>query len=70
MIMLSSLQGQEVTIHFLDGTSARSGTLEEIDANFVKYRDEFQVLYIPITSIRSVSIETKERQRPRVGFSQ
>ena len=68
--MLTALQGQEVTIHFVDGTSSRSGVLEEIDEKFVKYRTEYQVLYIPITSIRAVALETKERERPRVGFGQ
>lgn len=68
--MLTALQGQEVTIHFVDGTSSRGGVLEEMDEKFVKYRTEYQVLYIPITSIRTVALETKERERPRVGFGQ
>lgn len=68
--MLTALQGQEVTIHFVDGTSSRGGVLEEIDEKFVKYRTEYQDLYIPITSIRAVALETKERERPRVGFGQ
>ncbi|MGN7760743.1 hypothetical protein [Paenibacillus sp. P46E] len=68
--MLEALQGQEVTVNFLDGSSVRGGILEEIDERFVKYRTEYQVLYIPITSIRAVVVETKERERPRVGFGQ
>lgn len=68
--MLTALQGQEVTVHFLDGSSVRGGVLEGIDEMFVKYRTEYQVLYIPITSIRAVEVETKERERPRVGFGQ
>lgn len=67
--MLNDLKGREVTINFLDGTSVKDGIIEEIDEHFVKYKSEFQLLYIPITSIRAVSIETKERQRPRVGFT-
>ncbi|MCE3200180.1 hypothetical protein JI735_21070 [Paenibacillus sonchi] len=68
--MLEALKGQEVSMNFLDGSSIRGGVLEEIDERFVKYRTEYQVLYIPITSIRAVAVETKERERPRVGFGQ
>ncbi len=68
--MLEALKGQEVSVNFLDGSSVRGGVLEEIDQRFVKYRTEYQVLYIPITSIRAVAVETKERERPRVGFGQ
>ncbi|MBW4082238.1 hypothetical protein D3C76_412100 [compost metagenome] len=68
--MLEALRGQEVSVNFLDGSSVRGGVLEEIDERFVKYRTEYQVLYIPITSIRAVAVETKERERPRVGFGQ
>ncbi|MEK3903577.1 MULTISPECIES: hypothetical protein [unclassified Paenibacillus] len=68
--MLEALKGQEVTIHFLDGTSVRGGVLEELDERFVKYSTEYQTLYIPITSIRAVDVQTKERKRPRVGFGQ
>lgn len=68
--MLEALKGQKVTVHFLDGTSARDGVLEELDERFVKYRTEYQVLYIPVTSIRAVALETKEREQPRVGFGQ
>ncbi|CQR54847.1 hypothetical protein [Paenibacillus riograndensis] len=68
--MLEALKGQEVSMNFLDGSSVRGGVLEEIDERFVKYRTEYQVLYIPITSIRAVAVETKERERPRVGFGQ
>ncbi|WP_379153910.1 hypothetical protein [Paenibacillus sp. sgz5001063] len=68
--MLEALVGQEVTVNFLDGSSVRGGVLEEVDERFVKYRTEYQVLYIPITSIRAVVVETKERERPRVGFGQ
>lgn len=68
--MLAALKGQEVTIHFLDGTNVRGGILEELDERFVKYSTEYQTLYIPITSIRAVDVQTKERERPRVGFGQ
>ncbi|NQX48676.1 hypothetical protein HQN87_25475 [Paenibacillus tritici] len=68
--MLAALKGQEVTIHFLDGTTVRGGILEELDERFVKYSTEYQTLYIPITSIRAVDVQTKERERPRVGFGQ
>jgi hypothetical protein len=66
--MLESLQGQVVVIHFLDGSNVSGGILEQIDDKFVKYRTEYQEIYIPITSVRTLSIDTKERQRPRVGF--
>lgn len=68
--MLKELLGQKVAVHFLDGTSVREGVLEELDERFVKYRTEYQLLYIPVTSIRAVTLETKERERPRVGFGQ
>ncbi|CAM4449883.1 MULTISPECIES: hypothetical protein [Paenibacillus] len=68
--MLKELLGQKVAVHFLDGTSVREGVLEELDERFVKYRTEYQLLYIPVTSIRAVALETKERERPRVGFGQ
>lgn len=44
--------------------------MEELDERFVKYSTEYQTLYIPITSIRAVELQTKERERPRVGFGQ
>lgn len=68
--MLAALKGQEVTVHFLDGTSVRGGVLEETDERFVRYSTEYQTLIIPITSIRAVDVQTKERERPRVGFGQ
>ncbi|WP_342565439.1 hypothetical protein NST84_10030 [Paenibacillus sp. FSL R7-0345] len=68
--MLQELLGQKVAVRFLDGTSVREGVLEELDGQFVKYRSEYQLLYIPISSIRAVALETKERERPRVGFGQ
>ncbi|WP_025685691.1 hypothetical protein [Paenibacillus maysiensis] len=67
--MLASLQGKEVTIHFIDGTNACDGILDQIDDKFVKYLTQYQTLVIPITSIRTVSIDIKERQRYRVGFA-
>ncbi|USB31814.1 hypothetical protein [Paenibacillus sp. YPG26] len=67
--MFKSLEGKEVTIHFIDNTSVTGGTIQEVDDHGVKYRDEFQILYIPISSIKSVALNTKDRQRPRVGFS-
>lgn len=68
--MLAALKGKEVTVNFLDGTIARGGILEEVDERFVKYKTEYEVLYIPITSIRAIALDTKERERPRVGFAQ
>lgn len=67
--MLASLQGKEVTIHFIDGTNACDGVLDQIDDKFVKYLTQYQTLVIPITSIRTVSIDIKERQSYRVGFA-
>ncbi|AJY74132.1 hypothetical protein [Paenibacillus beijingensis] len=66
--MLTSLYGKEVAIYFIDGTSVNGGTLEQADDTFVKYRTEYEDLYIPVTSIRSITVNTKERQRPRIGF--
>lgn len=68
--MLEALQGKEVTVHYLNGYSSEGGILEEVDEKYVKYRTEFQMLYIPISSIRAVIVDTKERERPRVGFGQ
>ncbi|MGZ0041144.1 hypothetical protein [Paenibacillus ottowii] len=67
--MLASLQDKEVTIHFIDGTCACDGILDQIDDKFVKYLTQYQMLVIPITSIRTVSIDTKERQPYKVGFA-
>ncbi|URJ52025.1 hypothetical protein [Paenibacillus polymyxa] len=67
--MLASLQGKEVTIHFIDGTNVCDGVLDQIDDKFVKYLTQYQTLVIPITSIRTVFIDIKERQRHRVGFA-
>ncbi|MBP1176231.1 hypothetical protein JOE49_003483 [Paenibacillus sp. PvR133] len=67
--MLANLQGKEVTIHFIDGTNVCDGILDQIDDKFVKYVTQYQTLVVPITSIRTVSIDIKERQRYRVGFA-
>ncbi|GGG10661.1 hypothetical protein GCM10010912_63840 [Paenibacillus albidus] len=68
--MLEALQGKKVTIYFLDCSNESKGVLEAVSDKFVKYRTDYQELYIPITSIRSVDVDTKERQRARVGFGQ
>lgn len=68
--MLEALQGKEVTIYFVDGSNARKGVLETVSERFVKYRTDFEELYIPITAICSVSLDIKERERARVGFAQ
>lgn len=68
--MLEALQGKEVTIYFVDGSNARKGVLESVTERFVKYRTNFEEIYIPITSICSVSLDLKGRERPRVGFTQ
>ncbi|ASA20490.1 hypothetical protein [Paenibacillus donghaensis] len=68
--MLNSLVGKEVTVAFLDGTLATGGVLAEADERYVKYQTEYQELYIPITSIRDVTLDTKPRERNRVGFGQ
>ncbi|MEE4564948.1 hypothetical protein [Paenibacillus polymyxa] len=67
--MLASLQGKEATIHFIDGTCASDGVLDQIDDKYVKYLTQYQTLVIPITSIRTVTIDIKERQPYRVGFA-
>ncbi|BCG58635.1 hypothetical protein [Paenibacillus sp. URB8-2] len=68
--MLNSLQGEKAAVYFLDGSSLNDGVLEEVGEKFIKYVTDYQIHYIPITSVRSVCVETKERQRPRVGFGQ
>ncbi|NGM84592.1 hypothetical protein G5B47_19470 [Paenibacillus sp. 7124] len=68
--MLTALQGEKAAVYFLDGTFLGDGVLEEVGEKFIKYVTDYQVHYIPITAIRSVSVETRERQRPRVGFGQ
>lgn len=68
--MLEALQGKEVTIYFVDGSNARKGVLESVTERFVKYRTDFEELYIPITAICSVSLDLIGRERPRVGFTQ
>ncbi|WP_234993053.1 MULTISPECIES: hypothetical protein [unclassified Paenibacillus] len=69
MAMLEQLKGKQVLIHFLDGTHIGEGTLEEVDDKFVKYKTEYQELFIPVSSIRTVSVNLKERQKPKVGFA-
>lgn len=68
--MLEALQGKEVAIHFLDGSSVKGGVLSEIGESFLKYTTEYQELYIPLTAIRAVAVEMKEPERRRVGFAQ
>lgn len=68
--MLEALKGKEVTIYFVDGSNARKGVLESVTERFVKYRTDFEEIYIPITAICSVSLDLKGRERPRVGFTQ
>ncbi|QJC50516.1 hypothetical protein HGI30_02185 [Paenibacillus albicereus] len=67
--MLDKLIGKKVLIHFLDGTLAENGVLEQADDKFVKYVTDYQELYIPITSIRTISLPLKEREKPKVGFA-
>ncbi|QWU17978.1 hypothetical protein SAMN04487895_11670 [Paenibacillus sophorae] len=68
--MLSALQGEKVTIYFLDGSCLSDGVLEKADEKFIKYKTEYQIHYVPVSSVRSVALDTKERQRPRMGFGQ
>ncbi|MEK4155329.1 MULTISPECIES: hypothetical protein [Paenibacillus] len=68
--MLEVLQGKEVTIYFVDGSNATKGVLETVSENFVKYRTDFEEFYIPISSICSISLDTKTRERAKVGFTQ
>ncbi|PAD75812.1 hypothetical protein [Paenibacillus campinasensis] len=67
--MLKGLEKQAVTIYFLDGSCVRGGTLEEVNEAFVKYKDEFEMLYVPISSIRAVAADRKVREQPKIGFS-
>ncbi|MCV4232333.1 hypothetical protein OHJ21_14205 [Virgibacillus sp. LDC1] len=67
--MLKSLLNQEVSIYFTDGSYVRSGTLEEVGEQFIRYKDEYEMLYVPLTAIRYVSVNTKERDKPKVGFT-
>lgn len=68
--MLKALQGEKVTVYFLDGSCLTDGMLAEAGELFIKVTTEYEVHYIPITSVRSVAQDTKERQRPRLGFGQ
>jgi hypothetical protein len=68
-VMLEDLFGKKVEVHFIDGTHVIGGVLEQSDDRFVKYVTDYQVLYIPITSIRAVAVDTKERKPSRVGFT-
>jgi hypothetical protein len=68
--MLEALQGKEVTIYFVDGSNARKGILETVTEKFIKYRTEFEELYIPITSVCTITLDTKGRERSRIGFTQ
>jgi len=67
--MLKSLLNQEVSIYFTDGSYVRSGTLEEVGEQFIRYKDEYEMLYVPLPAIRYVSVNTKERDKPKVGFT-
>ncbi|SDS62561.1 hypothetical protein SAMN05444162_1885 [Paenibacillaceae bacterium GAS479] len=67
--MLEKLKGQKVLIHFIDGTLADDGVLEEADGQYVKYTTAYQELYIPVTSIRTISLNLKEREKAKVGFA-
>ncbi|MCM3749576.1 hypothetical protein M3223_19680 [Paenibacillus pasadenensis] len=66
--MLAKLKGQKVLVHFIDGTLADGGILEDFDDKYIKYTTEYQELYIPITSVREIKFNLKERERPKVGF--
>ncbi|GAB6926150.1 hypothetical protein JCM10914A_01330 [Paenibacillus sp. JCM 10914] len=67
--MLKRLEKQRVAVYFVDGNYIQNGTLEEVGDQFILYQDEYEMLYIPISAIRYVSVDTKERDKPRVGFS-
>lgn len=66
--MLTKLKGKNVIIHFIDGTLVDGGILEDFDEKWIKYTTEYQELYIPVTSIREIKFNLKERERPKVGF--
>lgn len=67
--MLKSLLNQKVAIYFTDGSYVQNGLLEEVGEQFIRYKDEYEMLYVPLTAIRYVSVNTKERDKPRVGFT-
>ncbi|CAM2859518.1 hypothetical protein PASE110613_04795 [Paenibacillus sediminis] len=67
--MLTNLLDQKVTVHFTNGANVSGGVLEQADDKFVAYRTDYELFYIPITSIQSVSIDNVKRQRSTIGFS-
>jgi len=68
-MMLKHLLKQQAAVHFIDGGCVSGGTLEEIEDTFIKYKDEYEMLYIPLSAIRYLSVDTKERDKAPVGFT-
>ncbi|EHB68685.1 MULTISPECIES: hypothetical protein [Paenibacillus] len=68
-MMLKHLLKQQAAVHFIDGGCVSGGTLEEIEDTFIKYKDEYEMLYIPLSAIRYVAVDTKERDKAPVGFT-
>jgi hypothetical protein len=68
--MLKEFINQQVTILFIDGGSVGNGTLIEMDDKFVKYQSAHNLNIIPITSIKSVNLQTSDNPTSTVrGFT-
>ncbi|SFK94183.1 hypothetical protein SAMN03159341_102288 [Paenibacillus sp. 1_12] len=67
--MLKEFLNQQVTILFIDGGSISNGTLIEMDERFVKYQSPHSLNIIPITSIKTVNLQTEDKPNATVrGF--
>ncbi|TDF98137.1 hypothetical protein [Paenibacillus piri] len=67
--MLKEFINKQVTILFIDGGSVSGGTLIEMDEKFVKYQSPQSLNIIPITSIKSVTLQSGENHNATVrGF--
>jgi hypothetical protein len=67
--MLKEFLNQQVTILFIDGGSISNGKLIEMDERFVKYESPHNLNIIPITSIKTVTLQTEEKPHSTIrGF--
>ncbi|WP_282941204.1 hypothetical protein [Paenibacillus sp. RC67] len=67
--MLKEFINQQVTILFIDGGSVSGGTLIEMDEKFVKYQSPQNLNIIPISSIKTVTLQNGDNHNSTVrGF--
>ncbi|NOU96329.1 hypothetical protein GC093_24380 [Paenibacillus sp. LMG 31456] len=69
--MLREFLNQDVNIYFIDGQNVHGGKITDIDEKYVKYESDVYINIIPISSIRSVQLQTGERKNATAvrGFS-